>query len=106
MAMIDTGRNARRDMRTQTAHTGNHNRQHVTRPENKMGPQTGKVKWFSTRKKYGWIRPDDGSKEVFVHITAVEAAGMVTLVPDQKLHFEIGPGKDSGTQATKLRARL
>jgi cold shock protein len=50
---------------------------------------TGTVKFFNTQKGYGFIRPDDGSKDVFVHITAVERAGMRSLVEGQKLNYEI-----------------
>ncbi len=50
---------------------------------------TGIVKFFNTQKGYGFIQPDDGSKDVFVHITAVEKAGMRSLVEGQKIAFEI-----------------
>jgi CspA family cold shock protein len=50
---------------------------------------TGIVKFFNTQKGYGFIQPDDGSKDVFVHITAVERAGMRTLVEGQKVSYEI-----------------
>ena len=50
---------------------------------------TGTVKWFNATKGYGFIQPDDGSKDVFVHITAVERAGMRSLVEGQKVSFEI-----------------
>ena len=50
---------------------------------------TGTVKFFNTQKGYGFIQPDDGSKDVFVHITAVERAGMRTLSEGQKISFEI-----------------
>jgi CspA family cold shock protein len=50
---------------------------------------TGTVKFFNTQKGYGFIQPDDGSKDVFVHITAVERAGMRTLNEGQKISYEI-----------------
>ncbi len=50
---------------------------------------TGTVKWFNGQKGYGFIQPDDGGKDVFVHATAVEAAGMGPLVEGQKINFEI-----------------
>jgi CspA family cold shock protein len=50
---------------------------------------TGTVKFFNTQKGYGFIRPDDGSKDVFVHITAVERAGLRSLVEGQKVTYEI-----------------
>ena len=49
----------------------------------------GTVKFFNSQKGYGFIQPDDGSKDVFVHITAVERAGMRSLVEGQKLNYEI-----------------
>jgi CspA family cold shock protein len=49
----------------------------------------GTVKWFNTQKGFGFIAPNDGSKDVFVHISAVERAGMTTLVEGQSLSFEI-----------------
>jgi len=50
---------------------------------------TGTVKFFNTQKGFGFIQPDDGSKDVFVHISAVERAGMRTLMEGQKVSFEI-----------------
>ncbi len=50
---------------------------------------TGTVKFFNTQKGYGFIQPDDGSKDVFVHITAVERAGMRSLNEGQKISYEI-----------------
>ena len=49
---------------------------------------TGTVKWFNTTKGYGFIKPDDGGADVFVHITALEAAGLETLDEGQKVSFE------------------
>lgn len=51
--------------------------------------QRGTVKWFNPQKGFGFIIPDDGGKDVFVHISAVEAAGMRTLMEGQKLEFEL-----------------
>jgi CspA family cold shock protein len=50
---------------------------------------TGIVKWFNAQKGFGFIQPSDGSKDVFVHISAVERAGMQTLVEGQKVSFDI-----------------
>lgn len=50
---------------------------------------TGTVKFFNTQKGFGFIQPTDGSKDVFVHISAVEKAGMRTLMEGQKVNFEI-----------------
>lgn len=50
---------------------------------------TGTVKWFNTTKGYGFIQPDDGGKDVFVHATAVERAGMPALQEGQKIAYEL-----------------
>lgn len=49
----------------------------------------GTVKFFNTQKGYGFIQPDDGSKDVFVHISALQRAGIHSLVEGQKVHFDI-----------------
>lgn len=64
---------------------------------------TGTVKWFNATKAYGFIHPDQGGKDVFVHKSAVEAAGLDTLNEGQKVSFEIERRGDK-TSATKLRA--
>ena len=58
--------------------------------------QSGTVKWFNTTKGYGFIQPDGGSKDVFVHISAVEAAGLRSLQDGQKISFEEQADKRSG----------
>ncbi len=58
--------------------------------------QTGTVKWFNATKGYGFIQPDDGGKDVFVHISAVERAGFATLNDGQKISYEILVDKRSG----------
>ncbi|MCC7048272.1 MAG: cold-shock protein [Alphaproteobacteria bacterium] len=50
---------------------------------------TGTVKWFNTQKGYGFIQPEDGSKDVFVHISAVQQAGMGSLNEGQKISFDV-----------------
>ena len=65
---------------------------------------TGTVKWFNAQKGYGFIQPDDGSKDVFVHISAVEKAGIGSLQEGQKLSFEVLPGKQGKSSAENLRA--
>lgn len=50
---------------------------------------TGTVKFFNTQKGFGFIRPNDGSKDVFVHISAVQRAGLTTLVEGQKISYEV-----------------
>lgn len=64
----------------------------------------GTVKWFNTTKGYGFIAPDDGGKDVFVHISAVETSGMTGLADDQKVSFEMSEGRDGRTMATELKA--
>ncbi|MDQ2802654.1 MAG: cold-shock protein [Pseudomonadota bacterium] len=65
----------------------------------------GTVKWFNAQKGFGFIQPDDGSKDVFVHISAVERAGMTNLREGQKLSFEIEQGQQGKTSAANLEAR-
>ncbi len=55
---------------------------------------SGTVKWFNPDKGFGFIAPDDGGKDVFVHITAVREAGLETLNDDQKVEFEMEAGRD------------
>jgi len=62
------------------------------------------VKWFNGSKGFGFIQPDDGSKDVFVHVSAVESAGMSTLNEGQKVQFELVKGKDGKTSAGNLKA--
>ena len=57
---------------------------------------TGTVKWFNTQKGYGFIQPDDGGKDVFVHISAVERAGLKGLKDGQKITFELITDKRTG----------
>jgi CspA family cold shock protein len=64
---------------------------------------TGTVKWFNTTKGFGFIAPDDGSKDVFVHISAVQRAGLRGLSEGQKVEFEVSPGRDGRTAADNLK---
>ena len=57
---------------------------------------TGTVKWFNSQKGFGFIQPDDGSKDVFVHISAVERAGISDLREGQKVQFELTTDRRSG----------
>ena len=64
----------------------------------------GTVKFFNTAKGFGFIQPDDGSKDVFVHISAVERAGLATLSENQKVSFELQRGANGKDSATNLKA--
>jgi cold shock protein len=64
---------------------------------------TGTVKWFNAQKGFGFIQPEDGTKDVFVHISAVERAGISNLVEGQKLSFELEKGQQGKTSAVNLR---
>jgi CspA family cold shock protein len=64
---------------------------------------TGTVKFFNTAKGFGFIRPDDGSKDVFVHVSAVERAGLGSINEGQKLSFELERGNDGKSSATDLK---
>ena len=63
---------------------------------------TGTVKWFNAAKGYGFIEPEDGSKDAFVHISAVERAGLSTLNEGQKVSFEIQIGQNGKSSAENL----
>ncbi|WP_024521093.1 cold-shock protein [Bradyrhizobium sp. Tv2a-2] len=63
----------------------------------------GIVKWFNPTKGYGFIRPDDGGPDVFVHISAVERAGHNTLPEGVKISYELVPGRSGKISAEKLR---
>ncbi len=65
---------------------------------------TGTVKFFNTTKGFGFIQPDDGSKDVFVHISAVQAAGLPGLQENQKVSYELKRGQNGKTSATDLKA--
>jgi cold shock protein len=63
----------------------------------------GTVKWFNGQKGYGFIQPEDGSKDVFVHISAVERSGMGNLVEGQRVSFELERGNQDKTSAVNLK---
>ena len=66
---------------------------------------TGKVKWFNDQKGYGFIAPDNGGKDVFVHISAVERAGLRSLAENQAVSFEVTTDRKSGKDsADQLKA--
>ena len=64
---------------------------------------TGTVKWFNSTKGYGFIAPDEGGKDVFVHISAVERAGLKGLSDNQKVEFELQAGRDGRASASDLK---
>ncbi|HEX5325078.1 MAG TPA: cold-shock protein [Acetobacteraceae bacterium] len=64
----------------------------------------GTVKWFNAQKGFGFIQPDDGSKDVFVHISAVERAGLGNLNEGQKVSFDIERGQQGKLAAANLKA--
>ena len=69
--------------------------------EKKMA--TGTVKWFNTTKGFGFIAPDDGGKDIFVHISAVEQSGLTGLADNQKIEFDLIEGRDGRQMAGNLR---
>ncbi len=66
--------------------------------------ETGTVKWFNDQKGYGFIQPDNGGKDVFVHISAVERAGMATLDRDQRVSYELEQDRRGKTSAVNLQS--
>jgi CspA family cold shock protein len=64
----------------------------------------GTVKFFNTQRGFGFIQPGDGSKDIFVHISAVERAGMSTLSEGQKVSYEVERGRDGRVSAVNLQA--
>jgi cold shock protein len=65
---------------------------------------TGTVKWFNATKGFGFIQPDDGSNDVFVHISAVERSGLGRLKEGDKLSFDLERGQQGKTSAVNLKA--
>ena len=66
--------------------------------------QSGTVKFFNTTKGFGFIAPADGSKDIFVHISAVQGSGLETLSENQKVSFEVERGRDGRLSAANLKA--
>jgi CspA family cold shock protein len=73
---------------------------HPNQGENLMA--TGTVKWFNAEKGYGFIEPSEGGKDAFVHISAVERAGLSTLREGQKVSFELVEGRNGRSSAENL----
>ncbi|MFK7874609.1 MAG: cold-shock protein [Paracoccaceae bacterium] len=63
---------------------------------------TGTVKWFNTTKGFGFIAPEDGGKDVFVHISAVERSGLTGLADNQKVSYELQAGRDGRESAANI----
>ncbi len=64
---------------------------------------TGKVKFFNATRGFGFIEPEDGSKDAFVHISAVERAGLTDLAEGQRVEYELKPGRDGKSSAEDLK---
>jgi cold shock protein len=64
---------------------------------------TGTVKWFNTTKGFGFIAPDAGGSDVFVHISAVERAGLTGLADNQKVEYDLREGRDGRSSASELK---
>ena len=69
-----------------------------------MTTTTGTVKWFNIQKGFGFIQPDNGGTDAFVHISAVERAGMSTLNKDQRVKYELETDRRGKTSAVNLEA--
>ena len=64
---------------------------------------TGTVKFFNATRGFGFIEPEDGSKDAFVHISAVERAGLTDLAEGQRVEYELQPGRDGKSSAENLK---
>jgi CspA family cold shock protein len=69
-----------------------------------MKMANGKVKWFNSQKGFGFIEPEDGTQDVFVHITAVQGSGMDGLGEGQAVSYELEKGQNGKTSAVNLKA--
>lgn len=64
---------------------------------------TGTVKWFNPGKGFGFVAPEDGGKDVFIHVSALERAGISGLAEGQKIEYQLGAGRDGRTSAENVR---
>jgi len=74
---------------------------HANRPKDRI-MATGTVKWFNPTKGYGFIEPEDGGKDAFVHISAVQKAGLASLDEGQKVSFELQEGQNGKVSAEEI----
>jgi CspA family cold shock protein len=90
---------------SKNASGGGHSAARDAHTQKKVIMSTGTVKWFNPQKGFGFIQPDDGSKDVFVHISAVERSGLGDLREGQKIKFELTEDRRSGKMsADRLQA--
>ena len=64
---------------------------------------TGTVKWFNPGKGFGFVAPEDGGKDVFIHVSALERAGISGLAEGQKIEYQVTPGRDGRSSAENVR---
>ncbi|MBL6946487.1 MAG: cold-shock protein [Rhodospirillales bacterium] len=64
---------------------------------------TGTIKWFNPTKGFGFVEPDDGGRDAFIHISAVERAGLSSLQEGQKIEYELVPGRDGRSAADNIK---
>jgi cold shock protein len=79
-----------------------HFREQTTEKTGDLTMATGTVKWFNPTKGFGFIAPDTGGKDVFVHISAVERAGLTGLADNQKVQYELQSGRDGRESAANI----
>jgi cold shock protein len=77
----------------------------AARPQWRPDMPKGTVKWFNTTKGYGFIAPEGGGKDIFVHISAVEQSGLTGLADDMAIEFDLIDGRDGRQMAANLKAR-
>jgi CspA family cold shock protein len=91
------------ELQSQRAFVGAQRRESAMTGGKSVMPQQGTIKFFNADKGYGFIKPSDGGRDIFVHITAVEQAGLASLNEGQKISFEVEPDKKGkGPKAVNL----